>query len=109
MQLAVTLTNELESLDAQLRSTEGLMNMKSDTLRNRILYINMLTTTVTMGVTMAVVVSAYFGMNVPIHIYQSAPGVAFRPMMIYSILGSVIVTFLIFALWRRLGILPSAV
>jgi Mg2+ and Co2+ transporter CorA len=109
LQLTVTLTNELESLDAQLHSAEALMNMKSDNLRNRILYINMITTTVTMAVTMAVVVSAFFGMNVPIDLYESDPGVYFKPVLIWSVVGAIIVAALLFLLLRRIGILTTAV
>lgn len=63
LQQALSTLNALDSVKSQLNTTEELMNMKLDAVRNRLLYINTVTAFITLIVTIGSFVGSIFGMN----------------------------------------------
>jgi Mg2+ and Co2+ transporter CorA len=63
LQQALSTTNALDSVKSQLNTTEELMNMKLDAVRNRLLYINTVTAFVTLIVTIGSFIGSIYGMN----------------------------------------------
>ncbi len=105
----MTLTNELQSLDAELRITEGLLNMKSDTLRNRILYVNLLSAIVIAVGTIDLCFVGFFSTNVPTRLYAGSSPRVFREVVISLTIGSIALVVVIMLLLRRAGIRTTAI
>ena len=107
LQRGHTLTNALTLVQGQINSTEEFAIRKSDTIRNRLLYINMLISIMSLSVALASFVGSVFGMNVINH-YEDSP-TAFR-VIVFSTLGGAIflVLFILFSI-RRMGALPSVI
>ncbi len=81
--------------------------MKSDTLRNRILFVNMMSAIVMMAVTMSLFITGIFAMNVPVRLYMGDNGHFFRPVMITIVTAPFVVVGVIFLLLKRIGILST--
>jgi Mg2+ and Co2+ transporter CorA len=114
LQRAVTIANELHSLDVQLHTTEELMHMKSDTMRNRLLFVNMLVAIFAMVLSMTLLITGFFGMNVgtndPLfNLYQGENGRHFLPVVFGSLAATVVLFgVLLFLIWK-VGFLSAAV
>jgi len=65
LQQALSEYNALVLLKGNIASTEGLVGVKLDAIRNRLLYINTLVTYLTLCVAFASLIGCLFGMNVP--------------------------------------------
>ena len=63
LQQALSTTNALDLVKNEMNTTEELMNMKLDAVRNRLLYINTITAFTTLTVTIGSFIGAIFGMN----------------------------------------------
>jgi magnesium transporter len=63
LQQSTSNANALEMLRSQITTTEDLMNMKLDKVRNRLLYINTMVSLVTMCVGTGSLLGSIFGMN----------------------------------------------
>jgi len=64
LQQALSIFNQLDLLSGQVTSSEELMAMQLDTVRNRLLYINAVVSGFTLSVALASVVGSIYGMNV---------------------------------------------
>jgi magnesium transporter len=64
-------SNVLELLKGNISSTEGLVNVKLDAIRNRLLYINTMIAVFTLSVTVETVVGSFFGANLDNHLMES--------------------------------------
>ena len=103
LQQALSEYNALVLLKGNIASTEGLVGVKLDSIRNRLLYINTLVTYLTLCVAFASLIGCLFGMNLlnPLRFYWER---AWWPV-VYS--SAIFTTFLIvFFIWilRKLGI-----
>ena len=85
------------------------MNMKSDTLRNRILFVNMLSAILILIMTIDLCFVGFFSTNVPTKLYDGDPGTYFRPVVIILVVGSVALVAAILLLLRTAGIRTTAV
>ena len=63
LQQALTASNSLELVSGQITTTEQLIDMKLDTIRNRLLFVNTVLSLIMLFVTAASVVGSFFGMN----------------------------------------------
>ena len=107
LQRGNTLTNALNLVGGQLSTTEDFAARKSDTVRNRLLYINMMISILSLAVGLGSFVGSIFGMNVS-NGYEDDPD-AFKVLIICTVVGAIaFVTVLVFAL-KKLGTLPNLI
>ena len=98
-------TNVLELLRQQVTTTEELMNMKSDSVRNRLLYINTVVSLITLGVGTGSFVGSIFGMNLYNGLEENPN--AFINVVIGTLVGIFCVGCLFFFLFARAGAMPA--
>mmetsp|Transcript_8378 Transcript_8378/g.22672 ORF Transcript_8378/g.22672 Transcript_8378/m.22672 type:complete len:556 (-) Transcript_8378:747-2414(-) len=105
LQRANTLNNSLALLEVQITSTEAYTGRKSDAIRNRLLYINMIFSIMSLCVTLASLVGSFFGMNVsnPQEDEQSA----FSVIVFSTTGGTFILAVLLTLAVQRIGELPG--
>ena len=101
LQRGHTLVNTLSLLEGQINSTEDFAERRSDTIRNRLLYINMIISILTLAVGIGALVGSLFGMNVRNHIEDDNN--AFRIIVWTTIIGVVVFVLAILLSLRRLG------
>merc|ERR1711957_947229 len=92
--------NELSLLQGKIVTTEEAVAMKMDTIRNRLLFINMLLTMIGLVVSVASLVGSFFGMNVPIPVSYSESPDAFRNILATTLgvtLGTLVTALFIFS------------
>lgn len=107
LQRGHTLTNALSLVQGQINTTEDFAVRKSDTVRNRLLYINLMISILSLAVTLASVVGSMFGMNVINH-FEDIPS-AFRNIILSTIGGVIFfIGFIIFCI-KRMGALPHLI
>ena len=104
MQQALSTSNQLELLQGQVVTSEELMAMQMDTIRNRLLYMNMVLSVMMLTVTMGALVGSLFGMNLRNDL-EDEQGV-FGKVVIGTLVGSVLFLFLVMFAFRKAGILP---
>lgn len=104
LQRGHTLSNALTLVQGQINSTEDFAVRKSDSIRNRLLYINMMISLLSLSVAGASLVGSLFGMNVsnPLEEVQTA----FLVLTCSTVGGSIIFAFLVFSIIRKVGALP---
>lgn len=96
-------------MKGQLQTTEGFMNMKSDTVQNRILFVNMLCAIFMMAITMSLFITGIMAMNVPVRFKYGPNGHFFIPLMITIVCAPFALVAAIFVFLRRVGIIFSTV
>jgi magnesium transporter len=107
LQKGNTLTNALTLVGGQLSTTEDFAVRKSDTIRNRLLYINMMISILSLTVGLGSFVGSLFGMNVT-NGYEDSPD-AFVILIVCTILGAIAVITILVVVLRKLGALPNLV
>jgi magnesium transporter len=105
LQRGHTLKNGLTLVQGQINTTEDFAIRKSDTIRNRLLYINMVISILSLSVTIGSFIGSLFGMNV-INSYEDSR-TAFRVITFSTIGGSLLFVALTLFTVRRLGALPN--
>ncbi|CAJ1910638.1 unnamed protein product [Cylindrotheca closterium] len=105
LQRAYTLTNALNLVQGQVNTTEEFVVQKSDSIRNRLLYINMLISLLSLAVAGASFVGSVFGMNVPNPLEDDES--AFTFLTAVTIGGSLGFVIIVFFIIRLVGVLPS--
>ena len=88
LQRGNTLTNALSLIAGQIGTTEDFLTRKSDLIRNRLLYINMMIAVMTLGMAGATFIAGIFGMNVPIP--HTADPTAFPYIVGLSLSGALV-------------------
>ena len=107
MQQSLSVVNTLELLKGQITSTEELVTMKLDAIRNRLLYISTMVSIASLCVATASLVGSIFGMNLLNNLENDAN--AFAQVLIGTLLGS-IGLFMFISFWAyRSGVLPQGV
>jgi hypothetical protein len=110
LQIGLTLMNALDLIQGQVDSASDLVDQKLDSVRNRILFANMIITIFSLAMTTAAVVGSFFGMNVEVP-YGSTEGLApFTAIVVATMtLAAVVVVFTMAALFYSRAIpLPGA-
>jgi magnesium transporter len=105
LQRGHTLVNALSLVEGQINSTEDFAIRRLDTIRNRILYINMIVNILMLSVTMGAVVGSFFGMNVTNHLEDSAN--AFLIIVWTTICCLACFVLITVVSLRRMGALPN--
>jgi Mg2+ and Co2+ transporter CorA len=88
LQQALTASNSLELLSGQITTTEQLIDMKLDTIRNRLLFVNTVLSMIMLFVSAASLVGSIFGMNL-INGLEDSP-TAFRQVVIGTLASCVV-------------------
>ena len=107
MQQSLSTANTLELLQGQITSTEELVTMKLDAIRNRLLYISTMVSIASLCVATASLVGSIFGMNL-LNNLENDPN-AFAQVLAGTLIGS-IGLFVLISFWAyRSGVLPQGV
>ena len=107
MQQSLSTANTLELLQGQITSTEELVTMKLDAIRNRLLYISTMVSIASLCVATASLVGSIFGMNL-LNNLENDPN-AFAQVLAGALIGSVGL-FVLISFWAyRSGVLPQGV
>ena len=107
LQRGHTLNNGLRLIQGQITSTEDFAERKSDTIRNRLLYINLLLQTLSLSVAIGSFIGSIFGMNV-INSYEESSN-AFYYIVFATLAFMAGVSIFIIVMIRRLGALPNLI
>lgn len=103
LQQALSIANQLDLLNGQVTSSEELMAMQLDTVRNNLLYINAVVSVFTLTISIAALVGSIYGMNV-INGREEDPG-AFTTIVIGTSIGCVIfICILLFVFYRAMSL-----
>ena len=103
MQQALSTSNQLELLEGQVVTSEELMTMHMDTIRNRLLYMNTVLAALSLIVATGSLVGSIFGMNL-LNGLEDEPGV-FGKVVIGTLVGSALFLILAIFVFRKAGIL----
>ena len=107
MQQSLSTANTLELLQGQITSTEELVTMKLDAIRNRLLYISTMVSIASLCVATASLVGSIYGMNL-LNNLENDPN-AFAQVLAGALIGSVGL-FVLISFWAyRSGVLPQGV
>jgi magnesium transporter len=104
LQRGHTLKNALLLVHGQITSTEDFAERKSDMIRNRLLYINLVLVTMSLAVAIGSFVGSIFGMNVPNGFEESES--AWYVIVLASLGFMCFLVFFVIYMIRRLGALP---
>lgn len=96
-------------MERRVQTTEELVTMKSDTIRNRILYANMLLSMSSLAVAIVSAVGGIFGMNLPLPDHLSDNPTAFVTVVVLSSLGGLFLIIIVLFLLKMSGVLSAAV
>jgi magnesium transporter len=103
MQQALSIYNQLDLLKGQVTTSEELMAMQLDTVRNRLLYVNAAVSIFTLTVSIAALIGSIYGMNV-INGREEEPG-AFNSIVIGTSVGCfVFLCSLLFVFYKALSL-----
>jgi magnesium transporter len=105
LQRGHTLNNGLRLIQGQITSTEEYAERKSDEIRNRLLYINLLLQTLSLSVAIGSFVGSIFGMNV-LNQYEDSSS-AFYVIICVTLTFMAGFGLFVIALIRRVGALPK--
>lgn len=105
LQRGHTLVNALSLVEGQINSTEDFATRKSDTIRNRLLYINMVISIISLAVTSGSLVGSIFGMNV-MNYYEESEN-AFQIIVWTTMCGIITFAFTVLVTLRKIGALPN--
>jgi magnesium transporter len=104
LQRGHTLKNALLLVQGQITSTEDFADRKTDMVRNRLLYINLVLQTMSLAVAFGSFVGSIFGMNV-LNRYEESTNAFYIIILAALAFMGFLVFFVIFMI-RRLGALP---
>mmetsp|Transcript_23077 Transcript_23077/g.50017 ORF Transcript_23077/g.50017 Transcript_23077/m.50017 type:complete len:632 (+) Transcript_23077:333-2228(+) len=107
MQQSLSTVNSLELLKGQIASTEELVTMKLDAIRNRLLYISTMVSIASLCVATASLVGSIFGMNLLNNLESDSD--AFAQVLAGTLIGCVGLFLLISLAAYRSGVLPQGV
>jgi magnesium transporter len=103
LQQALSICNQLDLLNGQVTTSEELMAMQLDTVRNRLLYVNAAVSIFTLTVSIAALIGSIYGMNV-INGREEEPG-AFNSIVIGTSVGCfVFLCSLLFVFYKALSL-----
>ena len=106
LQQALSTTNALDSVRNELNTTEELMNMQLDAVRNRLLYINTATAFMTLAVGIASFIGSIFGMNLinPLEGHQvgDSPKI-WNQVVLVSCIGSFVLFVFMMIMFARMA------
>ena len=105
LQRGNTLANVLTLVQGQINTTEDFAVRKSDTIRNRLLYIQIIVSVASLAVSLGSFVGSIFGMNVINH-YEDNQN-TFRIIVFTTIAGALLFVVFVVVFFRRLGALPA--
>jgi magnesium transporter len=105
MQQALSIHNQLDLLKSQVTTSEELMAMQLDTVRNRLLLIDAIISIVSLTVSIAALVGSIYGMNVIIGV-EDDPN-AFTKIVAGSSVACVILLLLFLFIFYRALALPN--
>jgi magnesium transporter len=97
--------NVLELLRQHVTTTEELMNMKSDEVRNRLLYINTVVSLLTLAVGAGALIGSIFGMNLYSGLEDSPT--AFLNVVVWTCVGIFCLVCVFGYLFFRAGAIPA--
>lgn len=97
LQIGLTLMNALDLIQGQVDSASDLVDQKLDSVRNRILFANMIISIFSLCMTAAAVVGSFFGMNVPVPFRDSETEEAFTIISLVTVFGAFATAGLILA------------
>lgn len=103
MQQSLTIVNSLHLLKGQISSTEELIAMHLDAVRNRLLYISTLVSIASLAVGVGSLIGSIFGMNVISTEWTDERPGAFLQITILTVLGA-IAMFVVLSLVALRGI-----
>jgi len=104
LQIALTLSNELELIEGQVNTASELIDQQLDSVRNRILFANMIISVFSLCVATASLVGSLFGMNVPNSLEDSYS--AFTVITTSTILSCVALMLIIMGSLIYTGTIP---
>ena len=109
LQQALSTTNALDSVRNELNTTEELMNMQLDAVRNRLLYINTVTAFMTLAVTIGSFIGSIFGMNLinPLEEHQHGAPTMWNQVVMTTCVGAFGLFVLMMVAFARAASLPS--
>lgn len=105
LQTALSLSNALDLIQGQIDSADEFVNQKQDSIRNRLLFANMVISVLTLSVTCVAAVGGYFGMNVPNYLEESEN--AFRQIVYGSLGGAAMLSIVMFVILERTQTIPT--
>ena len=100
-----TLINALTLVEGQIHSTEEFAVRKSDTIRNRLLFINMVISIMSLCATVFMLVASFFTMNVPAPLFANPNG--FSIVVWPNLAGVLVIVTAVPTALLRLGALPN--
>ena len=104
LQQALSTTNALDLVKNEMITTEELMNMKLDAVRNRLLYINTITAFSTLTVTIASFIGAIYGMNLTNPLEGKTgenPAHAWNQVVLWTCIGGLVLFILMMLAFVR--------
>lgn len=107
LQRGHTLANALRLVQGQITSTEDYAERKSDTIRNQLLYINLLLQTMALAIAIGSFVGAIFGMNV-LNGYEDSRK-AFVIILCTTLTFMLCLPFIVIIIIRKMGVLPGKI
>lgn len=107
LQQALGVVNALHLLQGKIVTTEELVSLQMDTVRNRLLYINTLVSVISLCVGIGSFVGSIFGMNLINHI-ETAPN-AFVQIVVGTILGCIFILVGLLYTLHMAGAMPAAI
>jgi magnesium transporter len=105
LQRGHTLVNALSLVAGHITSTEDFAVRRSDTIRNRILYMDLVISILTLCVTIGSLVGSLFGMNVP-NSYEDSHN-AFKIIVYTTICGFCCIAMVMLLTLRNMGTLSN--
>ena len=105
LQRGNTLTNSLTLVHGQLQTSEEWLVRRSDLIRNRLLYIEIILSILSLAVTLASYVGSIFGMNVVSGFEYNER--TFAVIVYTTVIGGLLFVLLVMLLVKRLGALPA--
>ena len=110
LQQALSTTNALDLVKNEMNTTEELMNMKLDAVRNRLLYINTITAFTSLTVTIGSFIGSIFGMNLT-NPLQGGPDEelerAWNQVVLWTCVGGLILFILMMVAFAKAAQLQS--
>jgi magnesium transporter len=106
LQRGNTLVNAISLVEGQIRSTEDFAVRRSEAIGNRILYINMVVTILTLAVTIGATAGSFFGMNVSLAHYEEIEN-KFPVIVGTTIFGMISLVVIFLVGLRRMRALPN--
>lgn len=107
LQQALSIENALELIKHKITTTEDLVRMKLDIVRNRLLLVNTVMSLISVCITCASLVGSIFGMNLINHFENSET--AFVKVVVGTLIGSVLLLVSLGYIFHRAGSMPVSI